>query len=198
MMQILRYIFHTVTSTSECTDYDLLAPGLPFLSGEMCLKSCFVEMVDETCGWPCSGYTASVEIPDGTHRPCIVVWVHRYCHCTNNNTVLQGPDSVQGHSVTRIGNPIIKMKRSWDRLIIIMRIAALVRLLVHIESAPDCIMGYHVCSIIHFHKHLYGRSNINLQSSTDHWTHDTRHIEVWIILSIHFNPSLSPPCGPFY
>ena len=48
----------------------------------------------------------------------------------------QGPDSIQGHRLTSIGNPIVEIRRSYDRLISTMGFPILVRRDLYIESGP--------------------------------------------------------------
>ena len=50
-----------------------------------------------------------------------------------------GPDSIQRCHLTSIGNPILEIRRSYDRLISTMGFLILVRRHLNIESAPDPI-----------------------------------------------------------
>ena len=60
----------------------------------------------------------------------------------------QGPDSIQRFRLTSIGNPIVeirrswdRLRRSWDRLISTMGFPILVRRHLHIESGPMLWLG---------------------------------------------------------
>ena len=48
----------------------------------------------------------------------------------------QGPDSIYRYRLTKIGNPIVEIRRSYDRLISTMGFPILIRRLVYIESGP--------------------------------------------------------------
>ena len=49
---------------------------------------------------------------------------------------LQGPDSTQRRRLTSIGNPIVEIRRSYDRLMSTMRFPIVVRRHLYIESGP--------------------------------------------------------------
>ena len=50
---------------------------------------------------------------------------------------LQGPDSIKRYHLTKIGNPIVDIRRSYDRLISTMGFPILVRWCLYIESGPS-------------------------------------------------------------
>ena len=67
-----------------------------------------------------------------------IVKSHRWHHWTRPDDWLYGlgPDSIQRWHLTSIGNPIVKIRRSYDRLISTMGFPVLVRWHIYIESGP--------------------------------------------------------------
>ena len=55
----------------------------------------------------------------------------------------QGADSIKRCHLTSIGNPIVEIRRSYDRLISTMRFPILVRRHLYIESGPCCFYCCH-------------------------------------------------------
>ena len=58
---------------------------------------------------------------------------------------IQGPDSILRCHLTSIGNPIVEMRRSSDRLISTMGSPILVRCHLYIESWPRCAFFFVIC-----------------------------------------------------
>ena len=59
---------------------------------------------------------------------------------------LQGPDSIKICHLTSKGNPIVELRRSYDRLISTMGFPILVRRHLHIESGPRSRTSFTVYS----------------------------------------------------
>ena len=59
--------------------------------------------------------------------------------CHDHDTMVNHPDSIKRCHLTSIGNPIVEIKWSYDRLISTMGFPILVRWHLHIESAPWCL-----------------------------------------------------------
>ena len=59
--------------------------------------------------------------------------------CTLSKSRYQGADSIQRFHLTSIGNPIVAIRRSYDRLISTMGFPILVRWHLYIESGPSWI-----------------------------------------------------------
>ena len=67
------------------------------------------------------------------------LWLCKWLLIVNNhweNTWAPGPDSILRWRLTCIGNPIVEIRRSYDRLISTMGFPILVRLHLYIESGP--------------------------------------------------------------
>ena len=102
----------------------------------------------------------------------------------------QGPDSIQRCHLTSIGNPIVEIRRSYDRLISTMGFPILVRWYLYIESGPrpswpPCRPTLHE----HTHEHLccwqvsFPHNDLNLR-----WRRIT--LSPFSSISVHKNMNL--------
>ena len=81
-------------------------------------------------------------------------------------SVIQGADSIKRCHVTSIGNPIVEIRRSYDRLISTMGFPILVRWYIDIESGP-CSLIRRITILITWHIYICICMNI---SSLTSWT----------------------------
>ena len=67
------------------------------------------------------------------------LWFETCGHLVKNFTWYLGPDSIKRCRLTCIGNPIVEIRRSYDRLISTMGFPILVRRHLYIEAGP-CVL----------------------------------------------------------
>ena len=70
-----------------------------------------------------------------------MIQIHVAWWCMSNLANVQGPDSIQRWHLASIGNPIVEIRRSYDRLISTMGFPILVRWHLYIESGPRPSFG---------------------------------------------------------
>ena len=100
------------------------------------------------------------------------------CLCFQNNPASQdhhGADSIKRCNLTSIGNRIVEIRRSYDRLISTMGFPILVRRHLYIDSGPR---WYYILSVVWI-CHCWDKVDmvfISLQYCTHHIWYQTLHI----------------------
>ena len=97
----------------------------------------------------------------------LVPWVFQTTERQGFAKIL-GLDSLYRWRLTSVGNPIVEIRRSYDRLISTMGFPILVRRQLYIESGPwyHCCMSQHVSHTAQMHLHISARGFLKILTTS--------------------------------
>ena len=99
-----------------------------------------------------------------------------------------GPDSILRSHLTNIGDPMVEIRRSYDRLISTMGFPIPVRQHLYIESGPRCTCIFYHFSTLRLHRQLKSpllkdKGIVNNMVADDLAKQRTRHQQPWYLSS---------------